>query len=109
MNALANLKMMLEVKDDPKTAFDYQLLECLRECSEESMSEYGSVLEQIEEAKTKNNEEFGTLFQAHDYHFYCGVMAFYDKQYELAGQQFRTSLAIMEQQPPSIQDEQFNY
>lgn len=56
LNALANLKLMLEVKNDPKTMFDYQVLECLRECSDESMREYGGVLGQIENAKNSHGQ-----------------------------------------------------
>jgi len=40
LNTLANLKLMLEIKQDPQITFDYQLLECLRECSDEAMTDY---------------------------------------------------------------------
>lgn len=33
LNALHYLKMMLDLKPDTKTTFDYEIIECLRECS----------------------------------------------------------------------------
>jgi tetratricopeptide (TPR) repeat protein len=40
LNTLANLKLMLEIRQDPQIVFDYQMLECLRECSDEAMTDY---------------------------------------------------------------------
>lgn len=34
LNTLANLKLMLEIRPDPQVQFDYQMLDCLRECSD---------------------------------------------------------------------------
>lgn len=50
---------MLEIKQDPKIMFDYEILECLRECSEENFHDYKSILIRMEEAKKKSNGQFG--------------------------------------------------
>jgi tetratricopeptide (TPR) repeat protein len=34
LNTLTNLKLMLEVKTDDKILFDYEMLDCLRACSD---------------------------------------------------------------------------
>lgn len=33
LNALTYLKMMLDIRPDSRIVFDYEILECLRECS----------------------------------------------------------------------------
>ena len=95
LNALANLKLMLEVKADPQALFDYQLLEGLRECSEEGLAQYSTIRTRIKQAKRTNSAHFGLLFEEYDYHFYKGVMAFYDGLYEKAGNNFRRALDLI--------------
>jgi hypothetical protein len=34
LNTLSNLKLMLEIKPDDKILFDYEMLDCLRVCSD---------------------------------------------------------------------------
>lgn len=59
LNGLNYIKMMLEIKQDPKIMFDYEILECLRECSEENFHDYKSILIRMDEAKKKSNGQFG--------------------------------------------------
>lgn len=51
ISTIANLKLMLEVKYDNQTYFDYQMLESLRECSEEGEVDFKEILLNMKEAK----------------------------------------------------------
>ena len=63
LNSLQYLKMMLDLKPDPKITFDYEIMECLRECSEENMSDYPGILAKMKEAKKKSKGEYGLLIE----------------------------------------------
>ena len=95
LNALTHLKMMLEVKHDLKTSFDYDILECLRECSEEGMSDYVGILKKMKEAKKKSKGEFGVLIEEYVYQFYKGVMYFYSDDIAKAKKNFIRALNIL--------------
>lgn len=77
LNGLNYIKMMLDIRQDPKVLFDYDILECLRECSEENFHNYASIVDRMKEAKKRSSGEFGVLIEEYDYQFYKGVMYFY--------------------------------
>lgn len=71
---------MLDIKYDNKTFFDYQMLEALRECSDENMESYAKIRDMMKDSKKKTalgGSTFGNLFSEADYQFYKGVMYFY--------------------------------
>lgn len=63
LNALQYLKMMLDIKPDPQISFDYEIIECLRQCSEDNMNDYPGVLAKMKEAKKKSKGKFGVLIE----------------------------------------------
>lgn len=75
--------------------FDYEILECLRECSEENFHDYKSILIRMEEAKKKSNGQFGQLIEEYNYEFYKGVMYFYSQDYTAAMENFMRSLSLI--------------
>lgn len=55
MNTINNLKQMLEIKYDSRTYFDYQMLEALSECNNESLADYTSIRNIMKETKKKTS------------------------------------------------------
>lgn len=96
LNALNYLKSMLEIQHDIKIAFDYEILECLRECSEEHFHDYGSIINRMEEAEKQSKGQFGVLIEEYSYEFYKGVMYFYCQDYASAKKGFQRSLSLIE-------------
>lgn len=89
---------MQEIKEDPKTAFDYEVLDCLRECSEEQMENYPAILLQLKQAKQKAKGQFGLIVDEYAYQFYKGVMYFYAQNYPFARKNFQRALTALEHQ-----------
>ncbi len=85
MSTLSNLKMILDLKYVNEVYFDYEMLEALRECSEDKFEEFGRVLKRVKEAKQKvfglGHQSFGNFFTISEYQFFKGVLYFYDGKY----------------------------
>lgn len=98
LNSISNLKMMLEIRHDDRTYFDYQMLESLRACSDDKMEDYATIRETMKNAKkrttTADVSTFGNLFHEPDYHFYKGVMYFYEGKFAEAGKNFKRALDL---------------
>lgn len=87
---------MLDVKKDPKIAFDYEILECLRECSEESFQDFRGIIERMKAAEAEAKGQFGVVIEEYNYQFYKGVMHFYSQDYAGARNHFVKALALVE-------------
>ena len=98
LNALTHLRMMLDIKHDPKTQFDYDIIQCLRECSEEGVADYAGILRKMKEAKRKSRGEFGMLIEEYVYQFYKGVLYFYCDDIAKARKNFQRARTILEKQ-----------
>jgi hypothetical protein len=81
LNTLVNLKCMLDIKADDKILFDHEMLECLRECSDDSLTDYEGIRNKMKEVKKKTEGKFGLIFEESDYQFYKAVTYFYDRKY----------------------------
>lgn len=92
LNTLANLKLMIELKSEPGVRLDYELLEGLRECSDESISGYEGVRLRMKTARRAAKGQWGALFKESDYQFYKGVTYFHDGKYEEANRNFERAL-----------------
>jgi tetratricopeptide (TPR) repeat protein len=112
LNTLANLKLMLDIRQDPQVQFDYQLLDCLRECSDEAMTDYEGVRNKMKMVKRSTDNKFGSIFSEFDYQFYKAAMYFYDRKYAEASKNFKRAMDIIDRQmssPNPPLDEQFYY
>ncbi len=63
LNALNYMKMMLDIKKDPKIAFDYEILECLRECSDESFQDFRGIIDRMKAAEVEAKGEYGVIVE----------------------------------------------
>ena len=54
---------MIDIRPDPQIQFDYDILECLRECSEENIADYSVILKAMKEAKHKSKGSFGVIIE----------------------------------------------
>lgn len=55
--------MMLDIKKDPKIAFDYEILECLRECSDESFQDFRGIIDRMKAAEVEAKGEYGVIVE----------------------------------------------
>ena len=54
LNVSKYLKMMLDIKPDPKITFDYEIIECLKQCSQGNTNDYPEILAKMKDAKNKS-------------------------------------------------------
>ncbi len=100
VSTVTNLKTIIDLKYVNEVYFDYEMLESLRECSEDKFQEFDRVLKRVKEAKQKviglGHKSFGNFFTVSEYQFFKGVLYFYDGKYEEASKNFKRALELME-------------
>lgn len=67
ISTISNLKQMLDIQYDNQIFLDHQMLELLRECSEDSQVDFKQILANMKESKEKahstGRDQFGRLFK----------------------------------------------
>lgn len=81
-SAMQDLKLILEVQPhpDPKTKFDYEIIEAIRLCSDGQ--EYFEKAMDIFKSAKQHSRQYGRIFHHSDYKFYRGVLYFYLNNFE---------------------------